>query len=227
MRDVADANAAPRQATALTVLAVPEALKDEFATVEAIWGLTHVSTRGLDALILTWVKYEKQTRRLFSFLVQQHFGQDSLAQAAVQAAILANRKLNPKSHLDGIVRIAGGTEADLIGPSHAQLAPEIERIHRNRNKILHGQLTGQKLDVARLEADVVHVIAWMAALAATGTREFGYDGLERNTARLARNRPARINPYPFTTAADFEAWLTALTMPPGQKPARRRAGPGP
>ena len=123
--------------------------------------------------------------------------------------------------------MAGGTEAELIGPSHAQLSPEMERIHRNRNKILHGQLTGQKLDVARLEADVEHVIEWMAALAATGMREFGYDGLERNTARLARIRPRRIFPYPFTTAADFETWLTELTTSPGQRPARRWAGPGP
>jgi hypothetical protein len=216
-----------RSTCAMTALAIPGTLKDEFATVEAIWGLTHASTRGVDALILTWVKYEKQTRRLFSFLVQQHFGQDSAAQAAVQAAILANRKLNPKSHLEGIVRMAGGTEADLIGPSHAQLSPEIERIHGNRNKILHGQLTGHKLDAARLEADVVHVIAWMAALAATGTREFGYDGLERNTARLARIRPRCINPYPFTTAADFDTWLSALTTPRGQRPTRPQAGPGP
>jgi len=74
----------------MTALAIPAALKDEFATVEAIWGLTHASTRGLDALILTWVKYEKQTRRLFSFLVLQHFGEDSVAQAAVKRAILAS-----------------------------------------------------------------------------------------------------------------------------------------
>lgn len=210
----------------MTALAIPDALKDEFTTVQAIWRLTHASTRGLDALILTWVKYEKQTRRLFSFLVQQHFGGDSAAQSAVQVAILANRKLNPKSHLDGIVRMAGSTESELIGPSHARLSPEIERIHQNRNKILHGQLTGKRLDVTRLEADVVHVMTWMAALAATGTREFGYDGLERNTARLARTRSARINPYPFTTAADFQTWLTALTTLPRQRPAERRAGPG-
>lgn len=211
-----------RSACAMTTLVIPGALKDEFATVEAIWGMAHASTRGVDALILTWVKYEKQTRRLFNFLVQQHFGQDTVAQSAVQASILANRKLNPKSHLDGIVCMAGGTEADLIGPSHARLSQEIGRIHRNRNKILHGQLTGHKLDAARLEADVVHVIAWMAALAATGTREFGYDGLERNTARLARIRPTRINQYPFTTVADFDTWLTALTTPRGQRPATHR-----
>lgn len=209
----------------MTTLAIPDALKDEFATVEAIWALTHASTRGLDALILTWVKYEKQTRRLFSFLVQQHFGKDSEAQAAVLAAILANRKLNPKSHLEGIVRMAGGTEADLIGPSHGQLSPEIERIHQNRNKILHGQLTGQKLGPAHLESDVVHVIEWMAALAATSLQRFGYDGLERNTARLARNRPTRINPYAFTTTENFETWLVELTTQRGQRPARRRTGP--
>ena len=197
----------------MTALIVSDALKNDFATVVAIWGLTHASTRGLDSLILAWVKYEKQTRRLFSFLVQQRFAEDPAAQAAVLEAIHANRKLNPKSQLEGIVRITGVTEADLVGTSHARLSPEIERIHRNRNKILHGQLTGQKLDVARLEADVVHVIAWMTALATGGTRKFNYDGLERNTARLARVRPARINQYPFGTVGEFETWLNNLTAP--------------
>lgn len=59
-----------RSARAMTTLVTPGALTNEFATVEAIWGLTHATTRGVDALILTWVKYEKQTRRYFSFLVQ-------------------------------------------------------------------------------------------------------------------------------------------------------------
>lgn len=209
----------------MTALIIPAALKDEFVTVEAIWELS-ASTRGLDALILTWVKYEKQTRKLFGYLVQQHFGPDTAAQAAVRATILANRQLNPKSHLAGIVSMAGNTEMDLIGAAHAQLAPEIERIHRLRNKLLHGQLTGQKLDAVRLEADVLYVIAWMSALADAGTREFGYNGLERNTKRLAALRPARIARYPFTSVADFETWLTNLTAPPARLPMGR-SGPRP
>ena len=190
-------------------LTIPDPLKGEFATVQAIWEL-QASTRRVDALILTWVKYEKQTRRLFSFLVQQHFGLDMLAQSAINRAILANRQLYPSTFLSGIVRLARCTEADLIGVAHAQLSPEISRIHRYRNKILHGQLTGQKLTAAHLEADVGHVIAWMSALAATGTREFGYNGLERNTAQLATFRATQSADFPFDTVAEFEIWLGNL-----------------
>ena len=48
-------------------LVIPEALKVEFATVETLWN-SDVETRRVDALALSWIKYEKQLRRLFSFL---------------------------------------------------------------------------------------------------------------------------------------------------------------
>lgn len=52
-------------------LSIPAALKQEFATVEAIWH-SGAETRRVDALLLCWIKYEKQLRRLFCFLVFQH-----------------------------------------------------------------------------------------------------------------------------------------------------------
>jgi hypothetical protein len=52
-------------------LVVPALLKEEFRTVEAIWNLK-AATPYLDALILSWVKYEKQLRKLFGFLLYQH-----------------------------------------------------------------------------------------------------------------------------------------------------------
>ena len=48
-------------------LIIPGKLKEEFATVEALWNTT-AETKRVDCLVLSWVKYEKQLRRLFSFL---------------------------------------------------------------------------------------------------------------------------------------------------------------
>lgn len=103
-------------------LTIPDPLKGEFATVQAIWEL-QASTRRVDALILTWVKYEKQTRRLFSFLVQQHFGLDMLAQSAINRAILANRQLYPSTFLSGIVRLARRTLRPTLSVSHMRSYP--------------------------------------------------------------------------------------------------------
>jgi hypothetical protein len=194
----------------MNILTIPEALSAEFATVQALWTLD-AKTRRVDALILTWVKLEKQARRFFSFLVLQNPDFDEATCQAVIAAIGDNRDLMPSSLLRGIEALAERTMENLMGAAHARLWPEVRRIQRYRNKIFHGQLTGQQLTGAQLEADVRHMIDWIAALADVGTRVFGYDGLERNTRRLARQRPPQIGRYPFRTAADFEVWLTRLT----------------
>lgn len=52
-------------------LTIPARLSEEFSTVAALWNSSG-TTRRVDALVLSWVKYEKQLRRLFCFLVFQH-----------------------------------------------------------------------------------------------------------------------------------------------------------
>lgn len=52
-------------------LIVPKAVEQEFATVEKLWRSTG-ETRRVDALLLSWIKREKQLWRLFCFLVYQH-----------------------------------------------------------------------------------------------------------------------------------------------------------
>ena len=47
------------------MLILPPCMKVEFATLEAVWHST-AQTRRVDALVLAWVKYEKQLRRFFS-----------------------------------------------------------------------------------------------------------------------------------------------------------------
>src|ERR1019366_4748399 len=52
-------------------LVIPDALKDEFATVEVLW-YSNAETKRVDSLALSWIKYEKQLRRLFTFFIYQH-----------------------------------------------------------------------------------------------------------------------------------------------------------
>jgi hypothetical protein len=193
----------------MDTFAIPAALKTEFATVEALWALP-AETRNVDALILTWVKYEKQTRRLFSFLVLQNPDFDDAARQAVTAAIVGNDRLYPHHFLWGIEVLAGRTVHDLMGALHAELSSHVHRIQNYRNKIFHGQLTGQSLNGVQLKADTERLIAWIEALAVAGTRTFGYDGLERNTKQVADLRKPQNVRYPFRTTAEFEAWLTRL-----------------
>ena len=100
---------------------------------------------------------------------------------------------------------------ELVGPQYAQLATEVTRIKRYRNKLMHGQATGQSIQSVQLERDVKHLIAWIEALAVGTDAEFGYNGLRRNTFREAKAGPSiAVAKFPFTTNADFATWLRGI-----------------
>src|SRR5256885_10178325 len=79
-------------------LVIPEALKVEFATVETLWN-SDAETRRVDALALSWIKYEKQLRRLFSFFVYQHAKITKDRLDAVIAAFAENHNLYPETFI--------------------------------------------------------------------------------------------------------------------------------
>jgi hypothetical protein len=82
-------------------LIIPIALKQEFATVEALWN-SRGATRRVDALVISSVKYEKQLSRLFCFLVYQHPKVSSDNVDAVIAVLVQNRDLYPETFIKGI-----------------------------------------------------------------------------------------------------------------------------
>ena len=191
-------------------LTIPEALKTEFATVEAIWD-TDGETRRVDALVLSWVKYEKQLRRLFSFFVFQH---PKITASTLDAVILAfadNRNLYPETFISGIKALGVTPLPQLLGSSHAQLWSEITRIKKYRNKLMHGQLTGQGIKSLQLERDVIHIVNWISAVAHASDAAFGYDGLRRNTYVAAKaSANLHVQNYPFSTPAELKTWLSTL-----------------
>ena len=191
-------------------LTVPPALKQEFATVEALWHSV-AETRRVDSLILSWVKYEKQLRRLFCFLVFQH---PTIASAKIDSVIgvlAKNNKLYPETFIRGIAALGVTPVPALVGPEHQQLEIEIARIKKYRNKIMHGQATGLSIQSVQLERDVRYIIKWIEALAVGADTAFGYDGLRRNTFKAAKaNSNIAVSAFPFNTEAAFGTWLRAI-----------------
>jgi hypothetical protein len=191
-------------------LVIPDLLKVEFATIEALWS-SNAQTRRVDSLLLSWVKYEKQLRRLFSFLVYQHpnFNQNNLE--SVIGAFVDSRNLYPETFIAGISKLGVTPVPRLLGEDYKPMWAEIQRIKKYRNKIMHGQVTGQAIKSPQLEADVLHLVSWINALAVASQREFGYDGLKRNTY-VAAASSARIivENYPFSSPAELKQWLAQL-----------------
>lgn len=158
-------------------LSIPHALSTEFASVLALWDGT-AETRAIDSLILTWVKYEKQTRRLFTFLAFQHPNGSQAGRDSAQVLITGNGGLfdRPLSQLP------------LPHSDHARLWTELRRIKNHRKKIFnifHSQLTGHGLSAADLYDHVQVLVAWIGALACAAQDAFGHAGIRGNTCALA------------------------------------------
>ncbi len=194
----------------MRILNIPEALETEFSGVLAVWK-SEAETRRVDALVLSWVKYEKQLRRLFSFFIFQHPNITADKLDEVITAFADNRNLYPETFISGI-KALGVTPIDtLLGPAYTTLWPEIERIKKYRNKIMHGQLTGEGITSAQLERDVILLITWISAVAKAADAEFGYDGLRRKTYIAAKSSgKIAVQNYPFTTVTDLNTWLSKL-----------------
>lgn len=125
-------------------LLIPDKLKVEFATIESLWS-SSAPTRRVDSLLLSWVKYEKQLRRLFCFLVFQH---PRITQESIESVITtmaANRDLKPETFLAGIKALGVTAVPALLDKHHQRLWPEITRIKKIRNKLMHGQITGMNV----------------------------------------------------------------------------------
>lgn len=197
-------------------LVIHALLEEELATVKAIW-TSEASTRRVDSLILVWVKYEKQLRRLFCYLVfkHPHIMQDKSKNDEVVAILVKNRDLYPGTFIKAIDALGATSVESLVGSRFKVLNHEIARIKDYRNKLMHGQNTGLKLSSSKLENDVLLIVEWISELAKGAHAAFGYDGLERNTGLTANRRlEAIIEKYPFSTIEEFEKWLTGITKKP-------------
>lgn len=192
-------------------LVVPRRLKTEFATVQLLLG-SPAATRATDALAISWIKYEKQLRRLFCFLVFQHPAIDRTRIDEVIAILVGDHNLNPTSLIAGIAELGVTDVPQLLGARYTELAGQMERIREYRNKIMHGQVTGLGLQASQLERDILWIVEWMDLLGQAAHENFGYDGIQRNTFIRAKAASSiAVNHYPFAGPDDFLSWLTKLT----------------
>ena len=126
-------------------------------------------------------------------------------------AFAENRNLYPETFISGIKRLGVTPLPKQLGDSYTKLWPEITRIKKYRNKIMHGQLTGQGIKSAQFERDVIYLVVWISAVARAADDAFGYDGLRRNTY-VAAKASARLSvqSYPFSTPTELKTWLSTL-----------------
>src|ERR1017187_2470199 len=104
----------------MKALVLPPAIAKEFAIVSPVWHCGG-ETRRIDALVLSWVKYEKQLRRLFSFLVFQHPKVTETTVKDIVSALADHRFLYPV-FMRGIKELGVRDVPHLLGDKYAKLA---------------------------------------------------------------------------------------------------------
>src|ERR1017187_4167159 len=115
-------------------LEIPEPLKIEFGTIEALWK-SDAKTRRVDALLLSWIKYEKQLRRLFCFLVFQNprIGKEKIDDTI--GVLVKNNHLYPETFIAAIEALGLKPVHDLLDERGKELLKNVERIEKYRNKL--------------------------------------------------------------------------------------------
>lgn len=202
----------------MQALELPPALSKEFMTVNA--ALTSGGpTRTVDALLLSWIKHEKQMRRLFSFLVFQHpaLKADESALDEFVDVMVERKDLYARHFEAAIDALQVKPVNELMGDAYAELQPELQRIQGYRNKLIHGQLTGHKLGAPELLSDTKFIIRWCAALAEAAQAEFGFDGFRPSSKAARQAKNVVIQKFPFKDQAEFREWLQKVVISVNKK----------
>jgi len=155
----------------------------EFKTVDLVLGLK-AETSGVDAFALSLIKAERQIRKLFTYLVFQSPAFLTTADIlCLIKTLAADRYVYFNGVVTGFDALSPTPVKELIGPEYGRLWARFCEFARFRNKIFHGQLTGEDLTTVELRTNVDDIKLWCRLLAKRATCELGYDGFARDSFR--------------------------------------------
>ena len=181
----------------------------EFETVDLLVDSGTAETRGVDAFVLCIIKMERQLRRLFTFSIFQ-FPCFTYASVPDLKAALVNERIYFEGFIKGFESIHPKSIADLIGADYSRLQSLPAIVTKHRNKIFHGQITGQELSREMLLDYVSNLREWCKLLGEGAFNYFGYGGFDDSFHKSADS--TFVSGYKLSLAgiADYEKFLRTL-----------------
>ncbi|MEN6292038.1 MAG: hypothetical protein ABFD07_08520 [Methanobacterium sp.] len=161
-----------------------QGFNDEFKTLSILVD-SNTKTGRTDAFIIAFTKLEKQARRLFAYIVFQSPA-FNICQYKEILDVLANKRfLYFENFIKGFDGIYPKTYKIIIGSDKYKqfFSIDFPRIQKLRNKMLHGQPTGENLSAIELIKEIQVVQNWCKDVAISMMAEIGFDGLEWNSFR--------------------------------------------
>ena len=166
---------------------IADSLTEEFQTVEILLK-SPFKTGRTDAFIVAWVKREKQVRRIFTYLIYQFPSFSKKNVTDITNIIASKQNLYLKNFIKGFNALYPKTFKEIIGSEFDRLEAELNEIRKYRNKILHGQLTGQSLNSDQLTNKIHTIQEWCSLVAMKMSKEIGFDGFARNSFRKYKQK---------------------------------------
>ncbi len=165
---------------------------DEFETVELLL-TSEFKTRGIDAFSLSVIKTERQVRKIFTHLIYQFPSFSEEDKDHLKETLAKNKKVYFNGFIKGFNAIYPKTIKDIFGANYDSSIAQIKKYIGYRNKIFHGQLTGEGLSRDDLIGFVYNIKEWCSTLAENMKEELGYDGFARNSQRKSQTPEAFSN----------------------------------
>ena len=131
----------------------------DFSTVDLILR-SDFETRGVNAFILSFIKCEKQARRIFTYLVFQNPTYTSSDYTQLRSTLSNNRRLYFSNFINGIDRISPLPLNDIYGNDYQADYAYLTQFASDRNKIFHGQVTLDGLSRQDLIDRIILIKKW-------------------------------------------------------------------
>lgn len=197
------------------------ACDEEFKSVVSLLGSSFES-RGVDAFCLAWIKLERQLRKIVANLIFQASDIQRGNEKELREILLGNRGLSHTTFIGAIAILTPTNPKKLIGDRYAILSRSLANSYDIRQKIFHGQQTGQDLSRESLERHTKDIQEWCKLLANACDAHFGYDGFKGRTSLFKTNIEPLIKQIDLALA-DMGWQVFATNFQPGKvKPRPRR-----
>ncbi|WP_396178899.1 hypothetical protein [Flavobacterium sp.] len=143
-------------------------------------------SRAIDSFSLSLLKIEKQIRKIFTHLIYQYECFEPSDKIKIINILSANNNIYFRHLISGINLIYIKEIKDIYGFGYEVDYNSISNLKSFRNKIFHGQLTGQELNRTDLTEFVTIMKRWSKQIAESFHDEINYDGFERNSLKKSK-----------------------------------------
>lgn len=156
--------------------------EEDFATIELLLE-SKTKTGRTDAFIVAYAKLEKQVRRIFTFMIYQYpiFNLGNFKE--IVACVVSKRYLDFDNFIMGFDALYPKSFETVVGSVLYKSFMDVDfpRVKDFRNKIIHGQPTGQSLGADDLSDEIEVIKNWCSQVAERMKTEICFDGFEWNS----------------------------------------------